>query len=204
MIKTAAPPDSEAESNAKKSETDRMASELVPINKKKFKEWMGEMADALGQMKNPKIVVTGGAGSGKSSLASVLSDELGIKHFDLDAYVEGGFTDHKKTYEERLQKAYYNVWEDLPSKGGWIIEHVEACSPELVEIFRPEWAILVDTGEQKIRLTAEARNKVGKDDPTREKRALETMKKSKKQFEALKGPTANGVGSPYILKKLEA
>jgi Cdc6-like AAA superfamily ATPase len=204
MIKEAAPPEGEAAANAKKARTDRLAGEILNFDKKKIKKATNELLEVLSNTKNPTIVITGGAGSGKSHLSSKLSDELGIKAFDLDQYIEGGYTKDAKAYEERLKNAFYKVWEDLPNKGGWIIEHVEACSLPAVGIFKPAFAILVNPGEEKIRLTAEARNKVGKPDPSREKRALETTKKAISQFEGLKGAEITPKGSLYILKKLES
>lgn len=204
ITKEAAPPSSEAKANAQKAKTDQEAGQLLDFDKKKLQQGVAELIKILSTFKNPTIVVTGGAGSGKSTVSGMLSEKLGIKEFDLDKYIEGGHTKDKDAYQARLKKAWYNVWQDLPNEGGWIIEHVEACNPELVGMFEPDLAILVDPGEQKLKLTAAARNKVGKEDPTREKRALETMTKAKKQFNALDGEKVVLKSTLYSLKRLES
>jgi GTPase SAR1 family protein len=207
MIKTAGPPSSEAKANAKKAETDTLAAQLLDLDSARLKKQATRVANFIRNSvskENARIVITGGAGSGKTTFAGALSKELKLKDFDLDEYVEGGHTADQEAYETRLHNAFLGVWQDLPDKTGWVIEHVEACHPFLVETFEPSFAILVDPGADRLKRTAEARNAVGKADPSREKRALETMKKAKKQFKALSGKEVSLSNGKLIVKKIES
>jgi hypothetical protein len=205
MDKLASPPASEQKANAQKAETDTLAAEILNLDEKKVAKTVKRLADLIESTEAPqiRIVMTGGAGSGKTTAAGILAKQLSLKDFDLDEYVEGGHTGDKQSYNSRLLKAFTHVWQDLPSRTGWIIDHVEACHPDLVKTFFPLFAILVDPGEKRIRDAAEARNRVrGKDDPGRIKRAMESMKTAKEQFAALKS-VAEVETNGFVLKQLE-
>jgi adenosyl cobinamide kinase/adenosyl cobinamide phosphate guanylyltransferase len=207
MDKTAAPPESESEANAKKSMTDRLAGELMGVDHKhvrKFAEQLGEKAlENLPLVERPmRIVVTGGAGSGKSSLSINLAEAFELKHLDVDQYVKGGYTPDAKEWKKRLEEAYAAVWQDLPTRRGWVVEHVEACDKPWVSLLHPNLAILVAPEEKQLLRTAEARNTVGKEDPNRARRALETAETSKKQFLDLRGVVLADMHNRYRLKKL--
>jgi hypothetical protein len=188
MIKTAAPPKEEAASNARKAAVDTLAAELLNIDQKALKAHARYCIKYIKGLKNVavKVVIAGGAGSGKTTIAGELSKLLDAKNIDFDEYIVGGFTEDSTEYDKRLHNAFLPVWKDLP-KDNWIIEHVEACSKEFVDFFQPTWAVLVDPGDDRLKKTAKARNAVGTSDPTREARALKSAKKAKKDFEALKG-----------------
>ena len=180
-------PREEQKANEAKARTDSKAAELLNFDHGELKLAAEKLADKMRKAGPPyHLVVAGGAGSGKTTLAGALSTALGIPAFDFDEYVRGGWTPDRDEYEERLKRALYDLWTDLPADAdGWIVEHVESCSKMMTDLLRPNYALLVDTGEERLRLTAQARNAVGTFDPAREKRALQSMKTAKEQFWAL-------------------
>jgi hypothetical protein len=205
MFKLASPPASEAQANAQKAETDTLAAEILNLDEKKVAKTIKRLSSLIESTEAPqiRIVMTGAAGSGKTTAAGIMAKQLSLKDFDLDEYIEGGHTGDAGSYNARLLKAFTHVWQDLPSRTGWIIDHVEACHPDLVKTFKPLFAIFVDPGEKRIRDAAEARNRVrGKDDPGRVKRAMDSLKTAKKQFSALKA-IAEVETEGFVLKQLE-
>lgn len=202
MDKTAAPPDSEEAANAKKHETDSAAGEILGLDPNKTDRVATEIASIIKVQNGPKrIVIAGGAGSGKSTLSRFLSGKLRVKRFDLDEYIEGGFHKDPATYDSRLNAALYLVWKDMPDL--WILEHVEACRPFIIHGFRPSYTILVDPGAEHLKKTAAARNLAGKNDPDREKRAMDTMKTSAEQFKAVKGTNIRLRDPHFLMKRIE-
>ena len=150
-----------------------------------------EMGDAVLAGVDPRVLVTGGAGSGKTTLAGHLAKALGVKNLNFDEYIPGGWTSDSEEYAKRFNKGLYEMWDDVPKKKGWVIEHVEACDPDLVGLYRSDFAVLVDPGEERLRAAAEARSAVmskGTDgNKDRLARALQSDKKAKAQFNAMKG-----------------
>lgn len=202
MNKNAAVQDPEA--NAKKDETDRKAGELLHVDFDKMKNDAAELAAHIrGRADGTyKVVVSGGAGSGKTSISFRLAEALGVKHLDMDKYVPGGFTEDEDEYARRLNKALYEMWEDIPTKGGWVIDHVEACSKEVVGLLNPTFALLCDPGVERIRSVAEARKQAGGDAADRLARGLQSASKSSKQFAALEGTSLPSGVPGYHLKLL--
>lgn len=150
---------------------------------------------------SPRVLVTGGAGSGKTTVAGSLASLLGVKNLDFDEYIPGGWTSDKNEYARRFNKGLYELWEDVPQKKGWVIEHVEACNPDLVGLYNPDWVVLVDPGEERIRRAAEARTAVTGSGEGRLARALQSVKKAKEQFKAIPGEVE--LRTPgFVLKKV--
>lgn len=193
-------PREEQAANAAKVKTDSKASELLDFDKKRTQRDALKVADRLKKHGPPyHIVMSGAAGSGKTTLSGALSETLGIPVFDLDNYIRGGWTADREEYESRLKTALYDVWTDLPpDKDGWILEHVESCSQMFNELLRPDFAILLDPGVERIKMTAEARNAVGTFDRKREKRALDSRARAREQFFALAAKESERFGDIWL------
>jgi hypothetical protein len=202
MEKMAKPQDLKA--NAAKAEMNTRAAELLKLDEDALHQQAVKIADAILAAFDgaPRVVVTGGAGSGKTTLAVALEKELGVKNFDFDEYIPGGWTADVEEYARRFHKGLYELWEDVPPKKGWIIEHVEACRPELLGLYNPDFAVLVDPGEERLRQAAEARTAVAGNGEGRLPRALQSDNKAKAQFKALKGKVLLTVPG-FVLKKVE-
>jgi len=196
-------PKQERLANALKAKTDERAGEVLNFNEAKVKQRAKTVGHLLRREGEPaRVVVTGGAGAGKSSFAGSLSDVLDVPVFDFDKYIQGGFTPDVEEYESRLNSAVYDLWSDLPkSDTGYIIEHVEACNPTLIRMLNPNFAVLLDPGEDHLKRTAKVRNEVGTYNRSREKRALDSMKTSRKHFEAAPGNIVMKDGG-ILVKKL--
>ena len=205
------------EANAKKADTDRKAAELIGMDEDVVRSNAKAIANLLrirggsGPGSGPhehtlnllRIVVCGAAGSGKTSIAIHLAKELEVKHIDLDDYIPGGHTSDKKEYDRRFNRGLYEAWDDVPHKTGWIIEHVEACSKELVGLYSPDYAILVDPGLERIRRAAVARAAVSDGDrKDRLARALETEATARRQFSALHGTVLSQELKGFFMKEL--
>jgi len=165
-----------------------------------------EMGDAVLAGVDPRVLVTGGAGSGKTTLAGHLAKALGVKNLNFDEYIPGGWTSDSEEYAKRFNKGLYEMWDDVPKKKGWVIEHVEACDQDLVGLYRSDFAVLVDPGEERLRAAAEARSAVmskGTDgNKDRLARALQSDKKAKTQFNAMKGKIIAKIPG-FLLKVVE-
>jgi hypothetical protein len=170
--------------NKQKADTDSKAAELLDIDQKELGKASKTISSILEHLEVPrmKIVITGAAGSGKTTLAGELSKKLSIPVFDLDEFIEGGWTSNKEEYKKRFVKALYQVWQKLPAKGSWIIDHVEACSPDILHILHPNFFILVHPPDSRIVATAKARMEVSDDKTDRVPRALQSKKTAEKQF----------------------
>lgn len=192
------------ELNKAKASVDAKAGELMHLDWDAVRESAEKLADSI-DGDSPRVLVTGGAGSGKSTLAECLEQALKVRKLNFDEYVPGGWTSDSEEYARRFNKGLYELWEHVPQKKGWVIEHVEACHPDLVGLYPPDYAILVDPGEERLRSSAEARTAVmGADskDQGRLARALQSDKKAKAQFNALKGEVVLKMPG-FILKKVE-
>lgn len=175
------------ELNKVKENTDAQVAILLKLDKESLHEKVELVADVIDSTfeGQPRIVITGGAGSGKSTFAADLSTTLGIKGFSFDQYIPGGFTEKKDEYERRFNKGMYELWEDLPQKKGWVIEHVESCKPEFLGLYAADFAILLDPGEEHLRKVVEARTTL--QGGVTLARALTSAAKAVSQFEELKG-----------------
>lgn len=181
------------ELNKVKENTDAQVAILLKLDKESLHEKVQEVSDAIWNAVgddvlagvSPRVVVAGGAGSGKSTFAADLSTTLGVKGFSFDQYIPGGFTEKKDEYERRFNKGMYELWEDLPQKKGWVIEHVESCKPEFLGLYAADFAILLDPGEEHLRKVVEARTTL--QGGVTLARALTSAAKAVSQFEELKG-----------------
>lgn len=193
-------PKSETESNAKKALTDRLVSEFLDIDKRLLKNISDEAAYLI--RSNPKVVVCGAAGSSKTSFAKYLSKRLEVPAFDLDEYIPDGWTGDEKKYRINFLNGLDNLWTEVPTKGGWIIEHVHACSPEVAKMFAPKWAIHLNPGKEQLKAVARMRDAVaGEPDGTRSERAISSGRKAFQEFSKIPGKVL-AEGSGWILKEL--
>ena len=181
-------PKNERLSNALKEQTDAKAAGILGFNADKLAKRAKSIALLmLRECDAPKVVVCGGAGSGKTELTGELSKALNIPVFDLDKYIQGGWSGNREVYDSALSAAMYDLWSDLPSSGsGYIVEHVEACNPKMVKFLSPDFAIILDPGKEHVTRVANARNTV-RFNEGREGRALSSMLDSKRHFSSVPG-----------------
>lgn len=192
------------ELNQAKALVDAKAGELLHLDEDAVRESAESVADYI-DGDSPRVLVTGGAGSGKTTFAESLGRILGVKSRVFDEYIPGGWTSDSEEYARRFNKGLYELWEHIQPKKGWVIEHVEACHPDLVGLYPPDYAILVDPGEERLRKSVAARSEVMGDDGkdgSRLARALQSDKKAKSQFNALKGEVVLKMPG-FILKRVE-
>lgn len=190
------------ELNKVKEQTDAQVGILLKLDQESLKgkaELLAGIIDSTFEGQ-PRIVVTGGAGAGKSTFAAALASTLDVKGFSFDQYIPGGFTEKKDEYERRFNKGMYELWEDIPQKKGWVVEHVEACKPEFLGLYAADFAILLDPGEEHLRKVVEARSSL-KGGVTLA-RALTSAAKAISQFDELKGELLYK-GPGLFLKQLE-
>jgi hypothetical protein len=182
-------PISDHEANEKKALTDALAAQFLNIDQEKLAKDAKTIADAMPS--SFRLAVTGGAGSGKSTVSSELSELLDVPVFDFDEYIPGGYSKDPKVYHKRLLDGMDNLWGDLPFKKSWIIEHVEACNDEMVKAFSPTHCLLLCPPASRAMRTAAARSLVANEsDATqfrREQRAMESAEFSRMQFDAVPG-----------------
>ena len=178
----------EEEANAEKRLVESAVASLLKIDQAAIDRLAVDIAKMIRKSgKTPKVFITGAAGSNKSTLAASLSKELEVPAFDLDDYVKGGYTEDEKKYAHRLVMAWGAVWTDMPSnQNGWILEHVEMCHRTAVDIFKPNFAVLLSPSKSHLMEVADARDRVGDDSKGgRWRRAQETAVRSHGQFDAL-------------------
>lgn len=178
--------------NAAKARTDSLARELLKPDRSKALWIVRKVVAHLIKTPGPfKIAITGGAGSGKSSISKVLAEVLDVKVFDFDEYVPGGHTKDKAVYKKRLLDGMNNLWDDLPAKDGWVIEHVEAGNELMLKVFKPTFLLLMTPAPQHLLRVAEARGQASEEKEhevyARQTRAMESSETAKKQFEAAPG-----------------
>lgn len=203
MNKTAAVHESQHPSNERKAAIDRSASFVMGLSIGRVRETASEIAKAIrsSRVTPVTLVICGGAGSGKTTLSNELSKELEEPVRNLDDYIRGGFTKDVDKYYERLTQAIYDAWEDLPH-AGWILEHVEACNPRVLEILRPNFALHLDPGHDHLSRAAKARDMVsGEDSSGRLERAKHSKDRSEQHFESLQGRVL-AKGRTWTLKAL--
>lgn len=196
--------------NERKRDLDTLAAELLNIDQEKLVTEAGKIAfDLLGKDVNGppiRLCITGGAGSGKSTIASVIAERLSLPCFDFDEYIPGGYHKDQKTYHKRLLDGMDNLCNDLPTKRGWVIEHVEACNDDMVKAFRPTHCLILEPKTSRIMRTANARGEVAEDTPSktyeREQRALESAEYARMQFEEVNGDVVKA-GEGWRLKKVK-
>lgn len=203
MQKEAQVHESQHDSNRRKAAVDEKASSLLGMDTKKVRDVAHEIAATIRRSGAlpPAVVVCGAAGAGKTTLSGELSKELEVPSINLDDYLHGGFSKDKEFYEEKLQRALYDAWEDMPIDG-WILEHVEASNQKIVELIRPTFALHLHPGEEHLRRAAGARNLAsGESDSFREWRAMDSRGKSETNFNKLEGKVI-GRGKTWTLKLL--
>ena len=67
-----------------------------------------------------KIYIIGSPGSGKTTLAKVLSKRYNIKHYELDCIVYDDNNNHRKRTKEEIEKLFFTILKNKP----FIIEDV--------------------------------------------------------------------------------
>lgn len=184
-------PTVDSRANARKAEIDTLAADMLSWDQSRLVKVAKKIAEFVKGDSSKTFCITGGAGSGKTSLAGELSEVLAIPNFDFDEYVPGGYTWQAKEYRARLVKGMTNLWDDMPRKPGWIIEHVEACNEDMVKAFKPDFCIFVDPEVERLLRTARARGHVAGDTDyqvrQREQRALESSEYARMQFSKVPG-----------------
>lgn len=190
--------------NARKAEIDTRAADLLNWDQSRLVKVARKIADFVKGDATKTFCITGGAGSGKTSLAGELAEVLNVPNFDFDEYIPGGYTKDSKEYRGRLVKGMANLWEDMPHRPGWIIEHVEACNEDMLAAFKPDFCIFVDPEVERLLRTAQARGHVAGDDDQqvykREQRALESSEYARMQFSKVSGPVVLS-GKGWSMKK---
>jgi shikimate kinase len=183
----------EAVANERKLAIDALTAELLKPNHEQIKE---EIVDPIAayffdhENWPINLCITGGAGAGKTTVAKLLSAAVGsVPVFDFDEFIPGGYTKNPKEYRARLMRGLMALWEAIPAKGGWIIDHVESCNEEFIKSFRPNFALYIHQPGSVLVNTARARAQASgeKDSTDREQRALESAEYAKLQFKQLQG-----------------
>jgi hypothetical protein len=213
MIKNAAVQDPEA--NSKKQLTDFEAGKILGVDSDAIRSTAREIVQALnawcgrgpheGTPSDATYVIAGGAGSGKTSIAAVLAAEMGLKHLDLDTFIPGGYTRDRDEYARRFNKGLYEMWEEIPKKS-WVIDHVHACSPELVLLYHPKFAIFVNATVEHLFRVAEARSRASHDETGevtgRKVRAVESKERAHAEFRRLQGELVKPLIDGLLIKDL--
>lgn len=193
-------PSSEIASNDAKRATEKAVASFLDLDSTHIQNRARACAWEIEDPK--KIVICGAAGSFKSSFAEGLCEELEIPVFDLDEYIVGGWTPNKKAYDQAFATGVNDLLDDLPLQREWIVEHIEACNPVVLELLRPKWAVLMSPGLDEIYNVAKLRSAVdGGSAEVRRQRALSTSKTSSAQFKAAPGKVV-AQGNGWFLKKL--
>lgn len=196
-------PKVDLEANARKRTYDALAADLLSLNKSKLEQEAAGIAFDLLGPDQVRLCITGGAGSGKTSVAAIIGERLNLPVFDFDEYVPGGFHEDADAFRKRLLDGMTNLWNDLPVKGGWIIEHVEACNENMLKAFHPTHCLLVHPKAHQLRTVAEARAAVAGGDPkSRVRRAMESSEYAIMQFEEVPGEIVKR-GPGWTLKQMK-
>jgi hypothetical protein len=203
-------PVQDPKANAFKAKVDQGARDLLQPDSSALRSTAARAAKLLRAEKaHLRIAVLGGAGSGKSTFSRLLSKELGIPVFDLDQFIPEGWTKDKKIYDERFSKGLENLWPEVPVQKEWIIEHVRAADPELLESYKPSFVILVEQPLHKVLTTAEARDVAAQDlgakssVGSRQMRALQSREEAHRMFNRTRGFLLRQVESFWKAKLLD-
>ena len=179
------------DANTRKRQLDELASSLLAIDPADTERRLARFIEALGPMKELRLCVTGGAGSGKTSFTTAVSRAFGVPVYDFDEYIEGGYHPDGPAYLARLEAARQKLWLALPQEGGWLVEHVESCNEDMVKLLKPTHCAIIEPSIEYIRKVAAARSQAADDGPVlaaeREKRALESREYARMQFEKVGG-----------------
>jgi adenosyl cobinamide kinase/adenosyl cobinamide phosphate guanylyltransferase len=180
-----------SQENARKRNLDDLASALLNLDTALLRRRVDQAVLALADVKALRLCITGGAGSGKTRFAKSAATSFGLPAFDFDEYIEGGYHPDGRAYRERLARARSRLWIALPQTGGWIIEHVEAASEDMLKQVEPTHVVLVEPEVQDILKVAAARSLAADDGPVlaeeRVKRALESREYARMQFDKVQG-----------------
>jgi hypothetical protein len=176
--------------NAHKRLVDGLASKLLKIDTSSLKRTADEIGAWLSKHMGGdlRIVVSGGTGANKSTVAKFLGQQFDIPSFDLDEYIEGGYDPDLEVYQKRLTDSFYRVYQAMPTTSGWLLEHVLACSPSVVNFFKPNVAILLTPPVEQLIEVANARDMVGEDTKgQRAVRSVQTANEAQKHWRNLNG-----------------
>lgn len=171
--------------NAQKQRTDDLAGSLLELDDNVVKGWAAKASAKL-LKHGGRIIVTGGAGSGKTTFAKELARILEVPHFDLDTFIKGGYTPDKKVYEQRLIAGLMALWNALP-RGGYVVEHVLAARPDILQALRPDAVILLNATDKHLIRVASGRAVAAREDSPNERiaRALQTGQEARNFYESL-------------------
>lgn len=188
--------------NERKRKIDSLAGKLLGLDGDKLVSLGGDIAFRLLGPEQVRLMVTGGAGSGKTTVASVIAERLNLPCFDFDEYIVGGWHQDGKEYRRRLVAAMSKLYDDLPYKTGWVVEHVEACNQDMFKAFKPTHCLLLAPSAKQLMMVASARASAGGDSSAAglEQRALESSEYARMQFEKVSGEVM-ARGKNWVLKK---
>jgi hypothetical protein len=182
-----------SDENTRKDRLDDLASELLHLDSAARRKLVSLVLHHLPRIDELRLCITGGSGSGKSVFARTVAVGFAIPIYDFDKFIVGGYHPHGEEYRTRLADARKKLWISLPNHGGWIVEHVEACNQDMVELLKPSHCILVEPTLDEAMQVSAARSATSGDSPTetasRMKRALESREYARMQFDKLKGHT---------------
>ena len=189
--------------NQRKRKIDALAGKLLDLDAEKLITLAGNIAFQLLGPERVRLMVTGGAGSGKTTVSSVIAERLNLPCFDFDEYVVNGWHPDGKEYRRRLVAAMSRLYDDLPYKTGWVVEHVEACNGDMLKAFQPTHCLLLAPPAQHLLDIAGARARAGgeKSPASLEQRALESSEYARMQFEKAPG-SVMARGNGWVLKKM--
>jgi hypothetical protein len=173
----------EHELNIRKRATDELARQLAGIDSIDLRNEAKKVATSI-KGERPRIVITGAAGSMKTSFSEELSKILSLPVFDLDERIPAGDT---KYYQKRFYDGLYHLWNELPSTTGWIIEHVHACAPDVLRVLQPSYAIYLHPPEEQVKAVAHARERVTSSSYL--ERAMETWESVRREWDNMLGAT---------------
>lgn len=171
--------------NAQKQRTDDLAGSLLELDDNVVKGWAAKAANTLLGHRG-RIIVTGGAGSGKTTFSKELARLLEIPHLDLDTFIKGGYTPKEKVYEQRLIDGLMSLWNSLP-RGGFVVEHVLAARPDIIQVLRPTAVILLNATDKHLIRVASGRAVAAREDSPNERiaRAIQTGRQARNYYETL-------------------
>lgn len=172
--------------NAQKQRTDDLAGSLLELDDDVVKGWARKAASLVKGKNAVRIIVTGGAGSGKTTFSKELSKLLEVPHLDLDTFIKGGYTEDKKTYEQRLIAGLMDLWNVIP-RNGFVMEHVLAARPDIIQALRPDAVIFLNATDKHLIRVASGRAIAAREDSPQDRiaRALQTGQQARHYYESL-------------------